>query len=137
MGDHGITARMYESSYFAETERITIVIKAANWLPKDKERGTISYEHRNVENLPENTTIEEMKLNDDHSLTLQIKAPLVTDDTGAYFSSVPGTVYEIGTRETVLGRNGFSDDADLTYFLIRDKLIDIKSVTDRRSCLDL
>lgn len=107
-GDDGITARMYESSYFVETESITIVIKAASWLPKDKERGTISYEHRNVENLPENTTIEEMKLNDDHSLTLQIKAPLVTDDTGAYFSSIPGTVYEIGTGETVLERNGFT-----------------------------
>lgn len=118
-----VDSKWYESTYFSKTGSITIEITAAEWIPIEKRYGSISYDKQTIENIPEGVTISEMKLNANHSLTIEFRAPVRNN-----FLKVLGNVRSVETGEYCdwvsdeEGRDGYSvtiDNDDEKYQIQR------------------
>ena len=86
-----------ESSYFSEAKELTAVIKGVRLLPKEKQWGMISYNEKTIENMPENTTVHNMTLNDDGSLLveLEVEGEKMEDETvDRHYEQVVSMIYK-------------------------------------------
>lgn len=86
-----------DSSYFFDSEEITIYFTAVKLVEKAERLGLVSYERRTVENLPHGVTLQDMVLDENGSLEIWLH----TEEQG-------GILYDVTTR--------YFDAADNPHF---------------------
>ena len=95
-----IGALYFESSYFKNTNSLTMYITGITSIEKDKQYGEINYSQRTITNLPKDVSIKSMELKDS---TLYFTLVAHTNVPGSTFNLISSNYYDTDENQYNLG----------------------------------